>query len=218
MTQLDGDIGSVFTVMQSWYDSCVLFPKSKAGFGWGQQIHRFSQRMEAGLDRKMLKSQPDFSSTFTPKPGWAQWSTGPSKTPATAAGLAMTLWLRRSRYSEQQTLGGEHVYFGATFFFFFLILFNFTILYWFCHISKWICHRYTCVPHPEPSSLLPPHTIPLGRPSALSNWVTLRSYSTSLSFSFHLSDLEGDIKWTMQDSVWWCVNMSARHRGHAYQS
>ena len=25
---------------------------------------------------------------------------------------------------------------------------------------------YTCVPHPEPSSLLPPHTIPLGRPSA----------------------------------------------------
>ena len=51
--------------------------------------------------------------------------------------------------------------------FFFLILFlNFTILYWFCHISKWICHRHTCVPHPEPSSLLPTHTIPLGHPSA----------------------------------------------------
>ena len=49
---------------------------------------------------------------------------------------------------------------------FYFILFNFTILYWFCHISKWICHRYTCVPHPEPSSLLPPHTIPLGHPSA----------------------------------------------------
>ena len=53
------------------------------------------------------------------------------------------------------------------FFFFNLILFSkFTILYWFCHISKWICHRYTCVPHPEPSSLLPPHNIPLGHPSA----------------------------------------------------
>ena len=26
--------------------------------------------------------------------------------------------------------------------------------------------RYTCVPHPEPSSLLPPHTIPLGPSSA----------------------------------------------------
>jgi len=44
----------------------------------------------------------------------------------------------------------------------FILFFNFTILYWFCHISKWIHHRYTCVPHPEPSSLLPPHTIPLG--------------------------------------------------------
>ena len=54
------------------------------------------------------------------------------------------------------------------FFQFFLnfILFNFTILYWFCHISKWIRHRYTCVPHPEPSSLLPPHTIPLSCPFA----------------------------------------------------
>ena len=50
--------------------------------------------------------------------------------------------------------------------FFYFILFNFTILYWFCHISKWICHRYTCVPHPEPSSLLPPHIIALGSPSA----------------------------------------------------
>ena len=49
----------------------------------------------------------------------------------------------------------------------FLILFlNFTILYWFCKISKWICHGYTCIPHPEPSSLLPPRTIPLGHPSA----------------------------------------------------
>ena len=34
-------------------------------------------------------------------------------------------------------------------------------MYWFCHISKWIRHRYTCVPHPEPSSLLSPHIIPL---------------------------------------------------------
>ena len=53
------------------------------------------------------------------------------------------------------------------FYFFNLILFfNFTILYWFCHILKWIHHRYTRVPLPEPSSLLPPHTLPLGRPSA----------------------------------------------------
>ena len=54
------------------------------------------------------------------------------------------------------------IYFwGGDFYFFF----NFTILYWFCHISKWIHHKYTCVPHPELSSLLPSHTIPLGHPS-----------------------------------------------------
>ena len=48
----------------------------------------------------------------------------------------------------------------------FFFFFNFTILYWFCHISKWIRHRYTCVPHPEPPSHIPPQTIPLGHPSA----------------------------------------------------
>ena len=48
----------------------------------------------------------------------------------------------------------------------FILFFNFIILYWFWHISTWICHRYTRVPHPEPFSLLPPHTLPLGCPSA----------------------------------------------------
>ena len=51
----------------------------------------------------------------------------------------------------------------------FLIFFYFLTLqyfFWFCHISTWIHHRYTRVPHPEPSSLVPPCTIPLGRPSA----------------------------------------------------
>ena len=52
------------------------------------------------------------------------------------------------------------------YFYYFILFFNFTILYWFCHISTWTRHRYTRVPHPEPSSLLPPRTIPLGRPSA----------------------------------------------------
>ena len=42
----------------------------------------------------------------------------------------------------------------------------FTILYWFCHTLTWICHGCTHVPNPEPSSHLPPHTIPLGHPSA----------------------------------------------------
>ena len=34
----------------------------------------------------------------------------------------------------------------------------FTILYWFCHTSTLICHRYIRVSHPEPHSYLPPQT------------------------------------------------------------
>ena len=71
-----------------------------------------------------------------------------------------------SRFFSNTTFQ-NHGFFRAQLSFFFLILFfNFTILYWFWHTSIWICHRYTRVPHPEPSSLLLPHTIPLGRPSA----------------------------------------------------
>ena len=36
----------------------------------------------------------------------------------------------------------------------------------FCHTLIWISHGFTCVPHPEPPSHLPPHSIPLGLPSA----------------------------------------------------
>ena len=36
----------------------------------------------------------------------------------------------------------------------------------FCHTLTWISHGFTCVPHPEPPSHLPPHHIPLGHPSA----------------------------------------------------
>ena len=36
----------------------------------------------------------------------------------------------------------------------------------FCHILIWISHGFTCVPHPDPPSHLPPHPIPLGLPSA----------------------------------------------------
>ena len=48
---------------------------------------------------------------------------------------------------------------------FFIYLFYFTILYWFCHTLTCICHGCTCVPHPEPPSHLLPHPIPVGHPS-----------------------------------------------------
>ena len=43
-----------------------------------------------------------------------------------------------------------------------------TLQYWggFCHTLIWINHGFTCVPHPEPPSHLPPHPILLGHPSA----------------------------------------------------
>ena len=55
---------------------------------------------------------------------------------------------------------------------------------WFCHTLTWIHHECTCVPHPEPLSQLPPHTIPLGHPSA-----------PALSTLYHASNLD-----------WWFVS------------
>ena len=54
----------------------------------------------------------------------------------------------------------------AAFYYFILFFFYFTILYCFCHTSTCIHHGCTRVPNPEPPSQLPPHTIPLGHPSA----------------------------------------------------
>ena len=56
-------------------------------------------------------------------------------------------------------------------------------MYWFCHISKWICHRYICVPHPEPSSLLIPSlwVVPVHQPQASSI-----VHRTGTGDSFHI--------------------------------
>ena len=97
---------------------------------------------------------------------------------------------------DRECLGGHNLFFFFLLFktliyfsFFFILFFNFTILYWFCHVSTWIRHRYTRVPHPEPCSLLPPRTIPLGRPIRflkVTNKRTLKTCSStpgSLSYS-----------------------------------
>ena len=59
-----------------------------------------------------------------------------------------------------------------------------TILYWYCHTLTWNRRGCTCVPHPEPSSYLPPHQIPLGHPGA-----------PAPSTLYHISDLD-----------WWSIS------------
>ena len=53
----------------------------------------------------------------------------------------------------------------------------------FCHTFTWIHHGYTCVPHPEPSSHLPPYPTPLGHPSAPA--VSTLSHASNLDYFTH---------------------------------
>ena len=58
-----------------------------------------------------------------------------------------------------------------TFFFFSFIFISWrliTLQYCsgFCHTLTWFSHGFTCVPHPDPPSRLPPHPIPPGLPRA----------------------------------------------------
>ena len=58
-----------------------------------------------------------------------------------------------------------HVPITCSFFFHFISWGLITLQYCsgFCHTLTWISHGFTCVPHPEPLSDLPPHPIPLAR-------------------------------------------------------
>ena len=69
------------------------------------------------------------------------------------------------------------------FFFNFILFLNFTILYWFFQILKWIRHRYTFVPHPEPFSLPIPSlwVVPVNQPQASS--IVHRTWT---GVSFHI--------------------------------
>ena len=62
----------------------------------------------------------------------------------------------------------------------------FTILYWFCHMSTWICHGCTHVPHPESPSHLRPHTIPLGHPSAPAPSILYHTSNLDWRFISHM--------------------------------
>ena len=72
---------------------------------------------------------------------------------------------------------------NISFFLNFILFFIFAILYWFCHISTCIHHRYTRVPHPEPSSLPLPSlwVFPVHQPQASS--IVRRTWTGGL---FHI--------------------------------
>ena len=93
------------------------------------------------------------------------------------------------------------------FLFFFILFFNFTILYWFCHTSTWIGHKYTYVPHPDPSSLLPPRTIPLGHPSA-----------PAPSIQYRASNLDWQLVSYMIVYMFQCQSPKSSHPLHLPQS
>ena len=90
--------------------------------------------------------------------------------------------------------------FFFSFFFFFLYFFIswrlITLQYCsgFCHTLTWISHGFTCAPHPEPPSHLPPHPIPLGHPSA-------PALSTCLMYSTWTDDLFHTGKYTCFNAV-----------------
>ena len=78
----------------------------------------------------------------------------------------------------------------------------------FCHRLIWISHGYTCVPHPEPPSHLPPHPIPQGRPSApalstLSHALNLdwRSISHMVIYMFQCYSLKSSHPYLLPQSL-----------------
>ena len=80
------------------------------------------------------------------------------------------------------------------FVFLLFIFFSFIFISWrlitlqycssFCHTLTWISHGFTCVPHPDPPSCLPPHPIPLGLPSAPAPSICLM-HPTWTGYLFH---------------------------------
>ena len=77
----------------------------------------------------------------------------------------------RSRKESDMKLSAHTLCCTTEFFFFPFIFISWrliTLQYWsgFCHTMTWISHWFTCVPHPDPPSRLPPYPTLLGLPSA----------------------------------------------------
>ena len=77
----------------------------------------------------------------------------------------------------------------------------------FCHTFTWISHGCTCVPHPDPSSHLPPHPIPQSHPSA-----------PALSTLSHASKLDWRSVSHMLIYMFQCYSLKSSHPCLLWQS
>ena len=109
------------------------------------------------------------------------------------------------------------IMYHKSFFFFY-----FTILYWFCRTLTWIRHGCTCVLHPEPPSHLPPHTIPLGHPSAPAPSILYHASNPDWRFVSHMIiyvfQFFSDVKWRQvqickvgRGVCWLCILSLSNH-------
>ena len=113
------------------------------------------------------------------------------------------------RYADDTTLVAEsEEELKSLFFLNFILFLNFTILYLFCHISTWICHRYTRVPHPEPSSLPVPSlwVVPVHEPQA--SCIVHRTWTGD---SFHMwNESPVQVRRRIVDALRWCTETTQR--------
>ena len=94
----------------------------------------------------------------------------------------------------------------------------------FCHTFTWISPGCTCVPHPKPPFLLPPHPIPPGHPSApalstVSHASNLgwRSVSHMIIYMFQCCSLKSSHPRLLPQSpkfvLYICVSFAVSHIG-----
>ena len=83
--------------------------------------------------------------------------------------VTLTVILWRQQFSLERWERSAWALLSTFFFSFIFISWRLVTLQYcsgFCHTLTWISHGYTCIPHPDPPSHLPPYPIPLGLPSA----------------------------------------------------
>ena len=100
----------------------------------------------------------DFSKTYSRKIEYSH-----TKKKAYAYTAKNHFWVSKLKFQVQA------IHFFLSFFPFIFISWRLITLQYcsgFCHTLTWISHGFTCVPHPNSPSHLPPHAIPLGFHSA----------------------------------------------------